>query len=269
MKACKKYFSRTPNNDQFRTKITQFQDDYDTISETNPFHCDITGFNAFCQILLIKEMMKFNLEQEKKNLKVNYKLENVDFEVTLKPCSIQRGNLLVVKTGDYDDIKSQMSDISSVDCAKIVQAIREARQTGNPLTSGSFEEICEQDVKFLNQFMFLWNCEIARHLQDPEGGKERKFHDLPVAVGICLANCSIENREPENANFDRYLDKKTKQCSSYHFFSGEYWERETALKNVMPKDKKEVEYFDELLEKEFGPTLSEEPNLAEPTNDAD
>ena len=74
MEACRIYFSRTPNKAEFHDRITEFRKEYGTISETNPFHCDITGFNAFCQILLIKEMTKFNLEQEKKNLKVNYKL---------------------------------------------------------------------------------------------------------------------------------------------------------------------------------------------------
>ena len=239
-------------------------------------------------------MTKINLKVDSKILKVSFQLGEVVFEVKFTPQSTQRGDLWVNGIKRYEEIKQQMSRIcSSVRCARIVQAIREARQTGNPLTTRSFdcEEVGEEvgekfdeevgkkfdeevgekfdeevgekvDVNFLNHFMFLWNCEIARHLQTPitngnqnRDERERNFHDLPVAVGICLANFSTENRKPENGicDFHKYLDKG----SSHHFFSGKPEERKQALLKVMSKDSFPDEYFDDLLVKEFGnPTLS-------------
>ncbi len=160
-------------------------------------------------------MTKINLERGGKNVSLNFKLGDVDLKVTFLPKSTQRGNLWVHDIGKYVEIQPKMKSIcSSVRCARIVQAIREARQTGNPLTTRSFDceevgkEVWEDYVKFLNRFMFLWNCEIARHLQTPitEGSlyrdeMEREYHDLPVAVGICLANRSIEKGEREPREF--------------------------------------------------------------------
>jgi hypothetical protein len=149
----------------------------------------------------------------------------------------------------------------------IVRAMRAARRAGRSITHQSIDYFDEQrnrlyeprDVDFLNRFMFLWDCEVARLLQipattdDPErDSKEQLFYNLPIGMGISSIHFFIEQR---NYDFNCYLDS----FSRYHIFTGEAFKREVHVKNIIwDREFVSLNQVYEEIAKEFG----EEPASA-------
>ena len=244
--AHREFFSKDPVNLKVQCIIDDFEKQYYHLSEMNPFRCDVTGIPAVSRILLIKKMTELNLNRRVKDILVEFRLDHVLLRASLCPEWDQRGNLVVHDIDSYDKIQQKMSFICSfIQTSVIVKAMRTARLTGTAITRNyCFNK--RVDVEFLNRFMFLWDCEIARHLQRPFSEDEIYLHVLPISVGISSVHFLIEKC---GVDFDCYLNK----FSPCHFFSADAVEKQTALKNVLRK--RNFYTLNELrqeLAKEFG-----------------
>jgi hypothetical protein len=257
-----KFFHRASQNETVQVIVTAFEREYDEIDENRPFQCDISDLPSISRILLIKKLTQVNLERSKKIIHIEFSLDGVVFGTTLLPKEFKRGNLQVHGIGNYEEIQQFMYDICSyLHPVVIVRVLRAARRAGRSITHQSVDYFDgqrnrlydPQDVDFLNRFMFLWDCEVARLLQipattdDPErDSKEQLFYNLPIGLGISSIHFFIEQR---NYDFNYYLTKTNR----YHLFTGEAREREGAVKNIMHHRSfhSPEELFDELAY-EFG-----------------
>ena len=226
--AHREFFLAEPQNRKVQPIIDDFDKSYGEVSETNPFRCDVTGIPAVSRILLIKKLAEMNLNRRVKDVAIEFRLDKMILRASLRPEWGQRGHLVVHDIDSYEKIQHKMNYIcNSVHPSVIVRAMRTARLTGTAITRNyCFNK--RVDVEFLNRFMFLWDCEIARHLQRPFSEDEIYLHVLPISVGISSVHFLIEKC---GVDFDCYLNK----YSPCHFFSWDGTERQEALKNVMKK----------------------------------
>jgi hypothetical protein len=232
------------------------------------FRCNSSDLPSISRILLITKLTQIMEWKDRKKINsIEFSLDEFVFGTTLLPTKFKRGNLQVHGIGTYEEIQQIMNRICSyIHPVVIVRSMRAARRAGRSITQQSIDYFDGQrnrmydprDVDFLNRFMFLWDCEVARLLQipattdDPErDSKERLFYNLPIGLGISSIHFFIEQR---NYDFNYYLTKTNR----YHLFTGEASEREDAVKNIMHHRSfhSPEELFDELAY-EFG---EESPN---------
>ena len=237
-----KFFQRSSQNETVEAIVLAFEQEYYEIDENRPFPCDISGIPSISRILLIKKLTQVNLERSKKNISITFSLDEAVFGTTLLPTKFKRGNLQVHGIGTYEEIQQIMNRICSyIHPVVIVRAMRAARRAGRSVTQQSIDYFDgqrnrmyePQDVDYLNRFMFLWDCEVARLLKIPattddaeRDTKEQLFCNLPIGLGISSIHFFVEQR---NYDLNYYLTKTNR----YHLFTGEASEREDAVKNIM------------------------------------
>ena len=166
---------------------------------------------------------------------VVYKVGNQVFTCEHRPTVEQPGNIHLKGVGSYDPqgIPAAIEGISDqVGPYTIANITTKSRKMGTLITKHAIAaeagfyyeaEWMRRDAEYLNQFVFLWDIEVARHLfQDRYGG-------LPIGCGIARIQ-KVIGRKPYYSYYDFLLKPSTDTHNYSHIFSGSLESRINALK---------------------------------------
>ena len=260
------FFSQNLSSPKVNNIVNQFMAYKHCVYPYNnrPFGCDIAGLSSRSRIWLIKELTRIHLERYRRgNQAFDFRFGRNRFIVLLIPTTVKRGNLYVIGMGrhgscsgkgTYTDIGIILDDIfSRIQPAMAAEWMHKSRITGQPISQVG-RQFRGDDLNYLNRFVFLWDCEVARYLQTPLKTKnpdrddlERNYHRLPIGVAIACVQRMLKERQVYG------LAPFLQNRSPSHFFTGSSEDRENAIKKILT-DMWESGPYDwiELLNDEFG-----------------
>ncbi|KAI9563944.1 hypothetical protein GHT06_007681 [Daphnia sinensis] len=177
---------------------------------TNQIPIDLSGLPSVHRILMIRDvnqrLRRLDEQTDEGNkmltgigqTTINFKLEDIEFSLSLVPTKNQPGNALLRMQRNADEpYKERHDEVEEFDCfakldaREIDSIVSRARGTGTQITDRDIN-ICEEDgikkkmAEEMNFFMLLYDFEVARRLQRPFDHYSYTLDRLPIGIGIAM-----------------------------------------------------------------------------------
>ena len=266
-------------------KFEKFKNDYNVVCDNSKsnsrgnndgnaskLEVDLNGLSSLARILLIRMIVQQLVEDFRKKtagiFKVQktifYKVGEEVFECDHKPGNSpysQPANFYLHGIGRYSEVEPELARIANQSSFVVIASkIRASRTRGIPIVS--FDELEQEDVNFLNRFVFLQDMEVVRRLfrerDENEALKKEPSNELDqLPVGVAMATVSNLMRR-KDSTFD------FRNTGFFNVFSGQKAERKCSIRKIISgQEKITVDGMMKLLEDEFGQSSPDYPKDVE------